>query len=512
MKCLSRLLTPLCVLFFMAGPILLLAQGGKMYFTDVDAFNQPGPNQGVVKYLRCGNDNSLNPPSALTMEAWIKPSIPTDNQKIMGKVDANAGAIFNDGYLLGIDNSRLAPEIWTPNNNSFQEGFIPPVSAWHHVAITFEVDGSYNAYLNGEQVYQTGASDQNIVHDNTNFIIGIAPWDLASFMFFGNLDEVRLWNVARTGTQIRQSMYRNLTGNEPGLVLYINFDNEDGSNVIPDLSSKGNDCTKVNFNTENIQSSTCIIADAETQAQQDLNAIWFSSSALLQDPRSVSTANGLSLSTFFNGQDSSAYVVWGHDGGAGLSSADLPADAPSNTQRLQRIWRTTRFGTIKPSFVFDLEAASGGGTLLPSDKPANFYTLLERKETTGAFTAVAHAVSKEGTKLRFDWVPLQSSYYTLAVGNEAFDVVGTKELAATAVQLSVYPNPNQGQFELRVEAPKAKQIMGTIFSASGQLIWTGVLMEGANTVTLPAHLSSGLYLLRVQTDRWAQNQSFVILP
>jgi len=483
-----------------------------MYFADVNAFNQPGPGQGVVKYLRCGNDNSLNPPSALTMEAWIKPSIPTDNQKIMGKVDANAGAVFNDGYLLGIDNSRLAPEIWTPNNISFQEGFIPPVSTWHHVAVTFEVDGSFNAYLNGEQVYQTSASDQNIVHDNTNFIIGIAPWDLASFMFFGNLDEVRLWNIARTGTQIRYSMFRNLTGNEPGLGLYINFDNEDGSNVIQDLSSKGNDCTKVNFAPENIQSSNCIIADTETQTQQDLNGLWFSSSALLQDPRSVNTANGLSLSSFFNGQDSSAYVVWGHNGGAGLTSADLPVVSPANTQRLQRVWRITRFGSIKPSFVFDLETASGGGTVLPDDKPANFYTLLERKEATGAFTAVAHAVSKEASTLRFDWVPLESRFYTLAVGNQAFDVVNSQDVSRPPVQLSVSPNPNQGQFEVQIEAPRAKELTGTIFSANGQLIWNGPLKEGATTISLTDQLSAGLYLFRVQTDRWIQTKSFVILP
>ena len=34
------------------------------------------------------------------VETWVKLTIPTDNQKIMGKVDADGGASFNDGYML----------------------------------------------------------------------------------------------------------------------------------------------------------------------------------------------------------------------------------------------------------------------------------------------------------------------------------------------------------------------------------------------------------------------------
>src|SRR5262249_31885001 len=40
----------------------------------------------------------------------------------------------------------------------------------------------------------------------------------------GQLDEVRIWNVARTEEQIRETMSRKLTGQEPGLVGLWNFD------------------------------------------------------------------------------------------------------------------------------------------------------------------------------------------------------------------------------------------------------------------------------------------------
>src|SRR5262249_45991049 len=40
----------------------------------------------------------------------------------------------------------------------------------------------------------------------------------------GEMDEVRLWNTARSQQQIREGMDRRLTGSEPGLVGLWNFD------------------------------------------------------------------------------------------------------------------------------------------------------------------------------------------------------------------------------------------------------------------------------------------------
>ncbi|MCB0643862.1 MAG: LamG domain-containing protein, partial [Phaeodactylibacter sp.] len=283
--------------------------GGQMYFADVDVFNNPGPGQGVVRYLSCGD---IDITAAITMEAWVRFAIPTDNQKIMGKVDANGGAFFDDGYLLGVNNSRINPEIWTPTNQQFTEGFIPPVSIWHHIAVTYAVGGDYKAYLDGNLVYEQAAGGTNIVNDNTDFIIGIAPWDLSSFMSFGSMDEIRLWEVARTEEEIRYGMFRNLSGVENGLVLYMNFDNDDGSPTIPDLSAANHDCSKNNMDATNFIESDCVIGNAATQMMHELAGIWFASNAFLQDPRVVETNNGLSLSAQFNGQDTSAYVVWGH--------------------------------------------------------------------------------------------------------------------------------------------------------------------------------------------------------
>ena len=61
--------------------------------------------------------------------------------------------------------------------------------------------------------------------------------------FVGFIDEVRIWNVARTEAEIRADMNTELTGNEPGLVAYWKFDElslrgKDG--IVPDMSPNKN--------------------------------------------------------------------------------------------------------------------------------------------------------------------------------------------------------------------------------------------------------------------------------
>ena len=508
------LLRTITLTFAIVGCTYSFAQdgpGGKMYFADVEAFNQPGPGQGVPRYFRCGNAPSVNIPFAITMEAWVKLAIPTDNQKIMGKVDANAGAVFNDGYLLGITNSRLAPEIWTPNNNTFNQGFIPPISAWHHVAITYQVGGMYSAYLDGKMVYETNAGNQAIVNDDTEFIIGIAPWDLASFMTFGHVDEVRLWSVARSAEQIKEYMFRNLEGNEFGLALYLNFDNDDGGDVINDLSIEANHCDKVNMDNTNIVSSTCIVADETTQVHEDLMGLWFGNSESFLDPRTTFTDNGLSMSYYFAGQDSTAYVVWGHNGESGVSLDNMPVNAPANAKRTKRVWHATAFETIKPSFIFDLEDAAGGGEMLPNDKPANHYTLLERIDGAITFSPVAFALEKNENTVTFNWVPAKTGYYALAVGDAPFDgVVNTVEIGQETTDFQLFPNPNHGTFVLSGVQAIGQPVLFEIFNINGQNIRTLNIENFPGQISLALDQTPGTYLLKWTSGTATGTQRFLI--
>ena len=63
----------------------------------------------------------------------------------------------------------------------------------------------------------------------------------ANRRFNGSMDEVRIWNTARTQSEIRENMHLTLKGNETGLAAYYQFDNDDigPSNVKDVLGNDG---------------------------------------------------------------------------------------------------------------------------------------------------------------------------------------------------------------------------------------------------------------------------------
>ncbi|KPA13039.1 hypothetical protein MHK_006758 [Candidatus Magnetomorum sp. HK-1] len=151
------------------------------------------------------------------------------------------------GYQPGAVNQR-APGLWCKgkkihygfgNGSSWLctlSGDVLTLNAWNHVAVTF--DGTnYKLYINGQQVHNyTGASGKTPYNNPLKWIGRVDNY------FKGIIDEVRIWNIARTSSQIQANMYEPLSGNESGLVGYYQFDVASGTTVI-DNSTYGYDGT-----------------------------------------------------------------------------------------------------------------------------------------------------------------------------------------------------------------------------------------------------------------------------
>ncbi|MGK7955078.1 MAG: LamG-like jellyroll fold domain-containing protein, partial [Crocosphaera sp.] len=90
---------------------------------------------------------------------------------------------------------------------------------WHHLAITN--DGKLSSiYVDGELKKQTPTEG---VYDDENLseiLIGKHLSESYPIEFKGWITEVRLWNKARSGEEIKENMSRCLSGNETGLVGY----------------------------------------------------------------------------------------------------------------------------------------------------------------------------------------------------------------------------------------------------------------------------------------------------
>ena len=81
--------------------------------------------------------------------------------------------------------------------------------------------------------------------------------------FNGQMDDVRFWNVARTGAQIQANMNSELVSNEPGLVAYYKFNSSSGTTVT-DSAGSDNNGTLTNMTNSNWVASTAPVNNCST--------------------------------------------------------------------------------------------------------------------------------------------------------------------------------------------------------------------------------------------------------
>jgi hypothetical protein len=200
---------------------------------------------GDNDYLSVADSASLRITGPMTIEAWIKRSAIGVQHSIAEKYGCPGAAPTVGGYAFRVDsNDKLT--LWTLDDcnggANAAGGTSLQSNTWYHVAGVF--DGSaIRVYVNGVQDGATMTS-HNPKTGNTPLRLGARGNDMATG-FNGVIDEVRLWNVARTATQIAQNMNQRLTGNEAGLAAYWQCD-EGAGLTANDLTPNGNTATLIN--------------------------------------------------------------------------------------------------------------------------------------------------------------------------------------------------------------------------------------------------------------------------
>jgi len=165
-----------------------------------------------------------------TVEVWLKPFDISNNPIFIG---SSSGEI-----LFGIDdnfkNVAVSTNFMSGNTfvTSVQYSFTD-VGIWHHIAYVRSGTGSGHGKIYIDGVVKTNPY-QNTTYSSIpmagDLKLGIA---LTSFELNGSMDELRIWNVARTHTEINDNMNIELSGGEPGLIGYWKF-NEGFGQIILD--------------------------------------------------------------------------------------------------------------------------------------------------------------------------------------------------------------------------------------------------------------------------------------
>lgn len=211
-------------------------RGEENYATGFDGTNDT---------VRIQHSSILNYTGEVTLEAWVKiTSYSSQNPQVIHKVPyyALGQDRYGSGYIqfqTALDHSNPTP--YTSNS-------IIPLNIWTHIAATW--NGSIvNFYMNGVFDGSRSVSHSNPSMNNPVYIGKRWP---------GQIDEVRVWNKIRSGSDILNNMRKTLSGNETGIVGYWRF-NEGSGSVTYDRTQNGNNGTLLNgayFTSANIPSTT----------------------------------------------------------------------------------------------------------------------------------------------------------------------------------------------------------------------------------------------------------------
>jgi Concanavalin A-like lectin/glucanases superfamily len=176
------------------------------------AFAGDGTLDASNGYLQIPDSPALSPTSAITIEAWVNLTVPSANQSCRSLVGKNFGL----AYWVGVCNLGSGAELrsYVRGVSSEQDGGFVPNELWTHIAVTSN-GTTRKHYVDGELVGTFTESGPPTASTSPLEIGGDASWGYSPN---GLVNEVRLWNVARTQAQIRATINVPLTTAEPGLV------------------------------------------------------------------------------------------------------------------------------------------------------------------------------------------------------------------------------------------------------------------------------------------------------
>ena len=187
--------------------------------------------------------NILNDLDEATVEGWVKwRSFPAGNLNWSrffnyGERDKDTGVqAETDGALFFF---IADPELRVGPRTSLRVPGAVRANEWHHIAAVSGRDGM-KLFLDGVAIATNGYPGSfSALKSGARFRLGRSAVD-AEPTVDGQLTEVRVWKVARTEAQIRETLFRKLSGGEPGLLALWNFDRVENG-VVKDATPGGHD-------------------------------------------------------------------------------------------------------------------------------------------------------------------------------------------------------------------------------------------------------------------------------
>lgn len=233
-------------------------------------------NNAVNRLIFDGTDDFLNVAYAptlsgnntLTLEAWVSAQNFIANRTIFSKDLSVADREYNF-YINPL--GQLVFVLQTSMGTDSVMALVQmQTSTMYHVAAVYD-GAEMLLYLNGKQV-GSKAFTGSIIGRVSPLVIGRYAASASQF-FLGQMDELRIWNTARTAHEIRSNMHTRLANfSDPSLMMYLRLDEGAGNNVATDASGNCNSAVLSNMDAVLAWTASQIPLGSPVVASQTISA------------------------------------------------------------------------------------------------------------------------------------------------------------------------------------------------------------------------------------------------
>lgn len=208
--------------------------GSSSSSTSSSSTNNALSFDGTDDFVELGNSPFYK--ESFTVEGWIKPQ-----QNTKDKTGAIFHAQFNERltaiYAEVMSNGKIRFMVRNPPSNAGGAFIISNKNVldgnWHHFAAVKGDDDKLYLYIDGELDGTSRGSIRDFPETTGHKLLLGTNWAGSTRYFKGEMDDIRFWDRARTKEEIQANKDKTLSGNEPGLVAYYNFNQgtADGDNT-----------------------------------------------------------------------------------------------------------------------------------------------------------------------------------------------------------------------------------------------------------------------------------------
>ncbi len=212
------------ILYLLTIPLFSQGIGGYCLYYD-----------GDDDYLVLPDVTQLNGVETFTISFWVKQNESNDINRYFYKI--NGTTTIAQDISIAYFSGNIYFEVGTTHNTYGYCPYTINPSNWFHVAAVYDGalgdEDEIKLFIDGVEQALTISGD---IPDMTHDLDGISAYvsypyensNMGSEYFGGYLDELRIWDYARPGTEINNDMNTPLTGSETGLVAYWKFDENGG--------------------------------------------------------------------------------------------------------------------------------------------------------------------------------------------------------------------------------------------------------------------------------------------